>query len=157
MLEQTHGIRLHAKFCHLLDFRILWCHQLAAISESWTRTHHYKPSPIQRNQNRFCNPTPSWQNLAHKLRRSKVWRINRQAHKNSTFLAAPEVGDIQVPPNLARWQKISSTFLHLKNVWVRRIVSPLPGAENLGETRPPQLKNPHNSATLQQVHPNFNS
>jgi len=28
---------------------------------------HYKPSPIQRYQNRFCTPTPSWRNRTHNL------------------------------------------------------------------------------------------
>ena len=45
------------KFCRFLDFGIFWCRQLAKIWESWTRLHNYKPSPIQRYQNRFCTPT----------------------------------------------------------------------------------------------------
>jgi len=32
----------------------LWCRNLAAIWESWTRVQNYRPSPIQRHQNRFC-------------------------------------------------------------------------------------------------------
>jgi len=40
--------------------------------------HNYKPSPIQRHQNRFCTPTPSWRNRAHDLWRSKAWRTSRQ-------------------------------------------------------------------------------
>jgi len=47
---------------------------LATVWQSWTRMHNYKPSPIQRYQNRFCTPTPSWRNRAHKLRCSEVWQ-----------------------------------------------------------------------------------
>jgi len=43
--------------------------------------HNYKPSPIQRHQNRFCNPTPSWRNRAHNLWRSKAWWTDRQTDK----------------------------------------------------------------------------
>jgi len=65
----------------------LWhlvCRQLAAIWESWTRVHNYKPSLIQRHQNHFCIPTSSWWNRAHKLWRSKAlrtekaWRTNKK-------------------------------------------------------------------------------
>jgi len=101
-LEQTHGIHLGAKF-HLdrfimssyggekpqfllfLDFGVLWCRHLAAVWESWTRLHNYKPSPIQLYQNRFCTPRPSWQNRAHKLWRSKAWWTNRQTKKTHHF------------------------------------------------------------------------
>jgi len=34
--------------------------------------HNYEPSPIQRHQTRFCIPTPSWRNRAHKLSRSQA-------------------------------------------------------------------------------------
>jgi len=61
------------KFCHFLDFCILWCRQLAAVWESWTRFHNYKPSHIQWYQNRFCTPALSSQNRAHNLWRSKAW------------------------------------------------------------------------------------
>jgi len=36
--------------------------------------HNYKPSPIQRHQNRLCTPTPSWRNRAHKLTFKSVTR-----------------------------------------------------------------------------------
>jgi len=74
VLDRTHGVHLLAKFCldrfilspsggekpqflPFLNFGILWCRQLKAIWESWTRLHNYKPSPTQRHQNRFCTPT----------------------------------------------------------------------------------------------------
>jgi len=97
---QTHGLRLHVKcrldrfvlsptggekkhkFCRFLDFGILWCRQLAAIGKRWTGVHNYRPSPIQRYQNHFCTPMPSWQNRAHKRWHSKAWWTDRQ---NSTF------------------------------------------------------------------------
>jgi len=41
--------------------------------------------PIQRHQNRFCTPTPSWRNWVHKLWRSKAWWTNRQTKKNHRF------------------------------------------------------------------------
>jgi len=40
---------------------------LATVWQSWTWVHNYKPSPIQRYQNRFCTPTPSWRNRAQSL------------------------------------------------------------------------------------------
>ena len=80
-LEQTHGIRLRAKF------RLDWFTLLPYGSEKpqifglghftvlpvggnlrkLNTVYNYKPSPIQRHQNRFCTPTPSWRNRAHKL------------------------------------------------------------------------------------------
>ena len=42
---------------------------LSPIGNSLTKctVHNYKPSPIQRHQNRFCTPTPSWRNRAHNI------------------------------------------------------------------------------------------
>ena len=94
-------------FCHIFDFGIQWCRQLPTVWESWARLQNYKPSPIQWYQNRFCTPTPSWRNRAHKLWRSKAWRTDRQTdkqtNKKSTFLATPAAGEIRAPPNLAWW------------------------------------------------------
>ena len=79
VLEQTHRFwRLHAKFCldccplvaknpkfcHFVDFGILWCYQLAPVWESWTWVHNYKRSPVKRYQNRLCTLTHSWRNRA---------------------------------------------------------------------------------------------
>jgi len=95
-------------FCHILPYfglRHLVMSPMAAVWESWTRMHNYKPFPIQRYQNRFCTLTPSCRNRAHNLWRSKPWRTDRQTNrqKNSTFLATPAAGEIQAPPNLAWW------------------------------------------------------
>jgi len=79
------------KFCCFLDFGILWCHQFAAIQESWTQSHDYKPSPIQPYQNRFCSPVPSWQNWAHKLWRSKAWRTKRWTKTQRFWPPRPRV------------------------------------------------------------------
>jgi len=62
----------------VLEFGILWCHQLAAYGESWTRVHNCKPSRMQWYQNRFYTPTASWRNRTQNLRRSKTWRAHRQ-------------------------------------------------------------------------------
>ena len=57
--------------------------------------------------------------------------------KNSMCLAAPMAGEIRAAPNLALWQRTSSTFLHLyKTFGVRCIVSPLWGDQNLGNLTP---------------------
>jgi len=58
---------------------------LSPIGNSLTKlntVHNYKPSPIQRHQNRFCTPTPSWQNRAHNLWRSKA---DKQTKKTQRF------------------------------------------------------------------------
>jgi len=68
------------KFYRFIVFGILWCRQLAAILESWTRVHNYRLSPIQRYQNRFCTPTPSLRNCAHNLWHSKAWRTDRRTN-----------------------------------------------------------------------------
>jgi len=50
------------------NFAVFWTSAFSGVAnwhqlwESWTRVHSYKPSPIQRHQNRFCTPTPSWRN-----------------------------------------------------------------------------------------------
>ena len=63
----------------------------------------YKPSPIQRYQNRFCTPnafmtksgaqTLTFRSVTHKGRQT-----GRQ--KNSTFLATPAADEIRAPPKL---------------------------------------------------------
>jgi len=57
--------------------------QLAAVWESRTRVHNYKPSTIQRHQNRFCTPTPSWRNRAHSLTFKSVTNKQTDSQKNS--------------------------------------------------------------------------
>jgi len=47
------GMAETPKFCHFLDFGILWCRHLAVYGESWMWVHNYKPFPIQQYQNLF--------------------------------------------------------------------------------------------------------
>ena len=58
---------LAAKNSNFAFFGLRQCRQLAAIWESGSWVHSCKSSPIQLRQNRFCTPTPSWRNHAHKL------------------------------------------------------------------------------------------
>jgi len=124
------------RFCHVLDFGILWCRQLVTIWESWTKMHNYKPSPVQRYQNHFCTPMSSWWNHAHKLWHSKAWRTNRQM-------------DRQKPQRFRspRWcvkytviENLEQILAPLKLLGIRARVSLLGGAENSGETHPLNLK-----------------
>jgi len=48
---------------------------------SGTRMHNYKPSPIQRYQNRFCTPTHSWRNQAHTI--SDVQKRDGQTYRQT--------------------------------------------------------------------------
>ena len=84
VLEQTHGVHLHAKFrlnrliltpfggekLQILLFFGLWHFVVSPVGGNLRKlntVHNYKLSPVQRYQNHFCTPTPSWQNRAHKL------------------------------------------------------------------------------------------
>jgi len=99
------------KIYHLIDFGILWCRQLAAIWESWTRVHNHKSSPIQWHQNCFCTVTPSWWNCAHKIWCSNAWRTNRQTDRQKTQCFCHPGG---------QWNPSSTklgTLLHLENFW----------------------------------------
>jgi len=81
-LQQTNGVRLRAKFRidqFILspsggkknpNFAVFWTSAFCGVA-SWQQCekvehgctmHNYRPSPIQRHQNRFCVPTPSWRN-----------------------------------------------------------------------------------------------
>jgi len=96
------------KFCHFLDFSILWCCHLAAVWESWTRMHNYKPSPMQWHQDHFCTAMPSWRNRVHNLWCSTAWQTDRQ-------LAAPVAGEIRASPNLAWWQRARTRCCTLRD------------------------------------------
>jgi len=103
--------------------------------------HNYKPSPIQRHQNRFCTPTPSWRNRVHKLWRWKAWRTNRQTDKN--VFGHPGGGWNTSPTKLGMvLEDVEHVLAPRKRFGVWCIVSPLGGAENLGASRPHQLKTP---------------
>jgi len=107
------------------------------------RMHNYKPSPIQRHQNRFCTPTRSWRNRAHNLWRSKAWRTEKQTNKKTQrfWLARRRVkSEPHQTRHGDRGPRARSCASKTFGVW--RIVSPLGGAENFGVTRPPQLKTP---------------
>jgi len=135
-------------FCHIFDFGIQWCRQLAAIWQSWARVHNYKPSPIQRCQNRFCTPTRSWRNREHKLWRPKAWRTDKQTDKQTnrrkTRRFWPPRRRVKSEPHHTwhgdRGPRARSCASKTFGVW--RILSPLGSAENLGITRLCQIKTP---------------
>jgi len=117
---------------------------LSPIGNSLTKctVHNYKPSPIQRHQNRFCTPTPSWRNRAHNIWRSKAWRTDRQT-KKLNFFGHPGGGWNPSPNKLGTViDDLEQVLAPHKRSGVWRIVSPLEGAENLVITRPHQLKTP---------------
>jgi len=68
-------------FYHFVDFGILWCRQLTAIWESWTRVHNYEQFRYPTASKRLWTPTTSWRNREHKLRRSEA--TNRQTYKHT--------------------------------------------------------------------------
>ena len=118
---------------------------LAAIWESWTRVHNYKPSLIQQRQNHSCTPTPSWQNWANKLWHSKVWRTNQAwwTDKKLNVFRHPGGGWNPSPTKLGLViEDLEHVLAPQKRLRVWRIVSPLGGTENLEVTRPHQIKNP---------------
>jgi len=134
---------LKSQFLPFFGFRHL---VLSAIGNSLTKTntvHNYKPSPIQRHQNRFCTPTPSWRNRAQNLWRWKAWRTDKQADKKTQCFWPPR-RRLKSEPHQTwhgdRGPRARSCTSKTFGIW--RIVSPLGGAENLGITRPRQLKTP---------------
>jgi len=42
--------------------------------------------------------------------------MNKQTDKKLNVLPSPTEGEIRAPPNLARWYRTPSMFLHLENV-----------------------------------------
>ena len=112
---------------------------MATVWQSWTWMLNYKPSPIQRHQNRFCTPTPSWRNRAHNLWHSKAWRTDRQT-KTQRF-GRPGRGWNPKPTKLGMViEDLAHVHAPQKLLGVWRIVLPPGGAENLGITRPCCLK-----------------
>ena len=114
--------------------------------------------PYPRHQNRFCSLTSSWRNRAQS---SDVQKRDEQTDKQTKtqrfWLPRRRVkSEPHQTRHGDRGPRASSDTC--KTFGVRRIVSPLGDAENLGVTRPCQLKlNPHNSITLGQIQRNFNS
>ena len=51
----------------VFGLRHLVMSQIGTSLRKLSTVHNYKPSAIQRHQNRFCTPTPSWRNRAHNL------------------------------------------------------------------------------------------
>jgi len=84
VLYQTHGVRLRAKF--RLDrfillpsvgekspiFAVFWTWTFSVVA-SWQQSDKVEHGaqlqafPIQRHQNWFCTPTPSWRNRTNNL------------------------------------------------------------------------------------------
>jgi len=127
--------KTRANFIFFLDFGILWCRQLAEIWGRWTWVCSYKPSPIQRHQNRFCSPTHSWRNQAHKLWHSKVWE---KTDKQKTQRFWPPQRRVKSKTHQT-WQGDRGPRARSctsKTFGVQRIVSALGGAENLGIRSP---------------------
>jgi len=78
----------NSNFCRFLPFiglRHLVMSPVGINLRKLSTVHNYKPSHIQRHQNRFCTPTPSWRNRAHKLRRSKASRTDRHTDGQKRF------------------------------------------------------------------------
>jgi len=150
----------YAKFG--LDWFIRFCRPLAAkipnFCRFWIRhlvmspigidlrklsTGALRSSSVQRHQNRFCTLMPSWRNRAHKLWRSKAWRTNKQTDKKLNVFG--HLGG-KWNPSTTKLGTMIEDLEHVigprKLLGVWRIVSPLWGAENVGVTRPPELKTP---------------
>ena len=131
-------------FCVFLDFGILWCHQLAAIWESWTWcTTKNLPLSIS------IKIISVLQRLVGEIMCtiSDVHKHDEQT-KNSKFLAAPAAGRVKSEPHQT-WLGDRGPRAHScssKTFGVRRSFAAR-GTENLGGTRPLNLK-PPNSVTL---------
>jgi len=131
-LQQTHGIHLRAKF-HLdrsllspfggekktilpfLDFDILWCRQLAAIWQSWTRAHLQTfPYPTTSKSFLFSNAFLAKSGVECLTVKSVTNKQTDRQTKTQRF-GCSGGGEIRASPNLVWWQKTSSTFLHFEN------------------------------------------
>jgi len=130
----------------LWGFSILWCCQLAAYGESWMWVHNYKPSPIQRFQDRFYVPMTSWQNHAHN---SIIQKHDGQTDKKLNVFGCPG----------GRWSPSPTKLgMVIRGPRARSCSSKMfggptysfaaRGTENLGELHSLNLK-PHNSITFQ--------
>ena len=134
------------QFVPFLEFGILWCRQLAAIWESWTRMYKYKPSPIQRYQNRFCTRTSLWQNQVHNLWHSKAWWTDSQ--KKLNVFGHPGSGWNPNPTKLGMVIEDLEHVLAPPNFWGLTHSFAYGGALKIcGEPDPLNLK-PPNSVTL---------
>jgi len=108
--------------------------------------HNYKPSPIQWYQSPFCTPTPSWGNRAQTLTFTSVTngKTDKQTDRQKTQRFWPPRRRMKSQPHQTwhgdRGPQARSCTSKTFGVW--GIVSPLGGAENLGITRPRQLKTP---------------
>ena len=98
VLQKTHDLRLCAKFSldqfillpsggekpQILSFFGLWHFVVSPVGSNLRNLNtraQLQTFPYPRYQNRFCIPTPSWQNWAHNPWRSKAWRTNRWTQK----------------------------------------------------------------------------
>ena len=122
--------------------------------DSWRQSDaQLQTSPIQRHQNHFCIPTSSWWNRAHKLWRSKAWRQkrDRKSVTEKAWRTDKKLNVVHRPgggwnPIATKLYTVIEDLEHvlppLKRLGVWRIVSPLWGTENVGVTRPRQIKTP---------------
>jgi len=106
----------------------------------------------------FCTRTPSWRNWAHSLWRSKAWRTDKETNRQKlNVFSRPGGGWNPNPTKLGMVIGPRARSYTSKTFGVWRTVSPLGGAENLGGTRPLQLKTPITPQPLEQIQRNFKS
>jgi len=98
---------------------------------------NYKPSPIQRYQNRFCTSAPSWRNRVHKLWHSRAWRTDKQTDKKLNVFCCPSGWWNPSPTKLGTViEDLEHVLAPIELLGIRHIVLSLGGAENLGEPEP---------------------
>ena len=71
----------------IFDFWARWWRHLACCTKRQTRVHIYKSSPIQRYQNCFSTPTPSWWYGVYKLCLPKAWQTKKHRTSSSSVPA----------------------------------------------------------------------
>jgi len=140
-------------------FAIFWTSAFSDV-DIWQQSEkvehrNYKPSPIQRHQNRISTPTPSWRNRANKLWRSKAWRTDKAWRADKKRFSPPRRRMNFEPHQTWHGDKgprarscTSKTFVGLTHSFAAR------GTENLGVTRPRQIKTPITPKPLEQIQRN---
>ena len=120
----------NCQFCRILNVHMFWWRHLAENRESRTRVHNYKPSPSQRHQ-RYLDEVVSTNYV--------VQQRDGPTNKQKTQHFSPQRCAKSEPHQTWHGDRGPRHVLApLKRFAIRRTVSPLGVAENLG-TGPPQL------------------
>jgi len=122
--RQQYNIENNKIILPFFNFVILWWLRQVLQRQSWTRVLMYKHSSIQWYRDSLRIPKHWWPSGVQKLCHSKAWRTK------TLNVFAP--WRRAMAERHHTWHGVRTILAPLKHVHLRRIVSPLGGAENLG-------------------------